>query len=39
MIILVKYINFADVILKNLVIKLFKHFNINEHNINLEQNK
>lgn len=38
-IILAKYLNYIKVILKKLVAKLFKYFNINKYIINLELGK
>lgn len=37
--VLPKYINFVNVFLKKLAIKLIKHFNINKYTINLKLNK
>lgn len=37
--VLTKYINFVNVFLKKLAIKLIKHFNINKYEINLKLNK
>lgn len=34
--ILIKYLDFVDVLLKKFAVKLFEHFNINKHLINLE---